>query len=54
MAAKKEEEGKEEDERFEFLYKYLVLSRKIKPDRWIKMITNEEFKVQSFLLNLNF
>jgi hypothetical protein len=53
MAAKKEEEDKE-DERFEFLYKYLVLSRKIKPDRWMKLITNEEFKVQSFLLNLNF
>lgn len=46
MAGKKEEK-KDEDERFEFLYKYLVLSRKIKADKWIKMITNEELKVRS-------
>lgn len=54
MADKKEEERKEDDdERLEFLYKYLVLSRKIKADKWIKMMTNEEFKVRSFSLNLN-
>lgn len=45
MADKKDEE-KEDDERIEFLYKYLVLSRKIKLDKWIKMLTNEEYKVQ--------
>ncbi|XP_018058898.1 PREDICTED: dynein heavy chain 9, axonemal [Atta colombica] len=44
MADKKDEEKKEDDERIEFLYKYLVLSRKIKLDKWIKMITNEEYK----------
>lgn len=52
MADKKDEEKKEDDERIEFLYKYLVLSRKIKLDKWIKMLTNEEYKVQ--YLNLNF
>ncbi|XP_018352750.1 PREDICTED: dynein heavy chain 9, axonemal-like [Trachymyrmex septentrionalis] len=44
MADKKDEEKKEDDERIEFLYKYLVLSRKIKPDKWMKMLTNEEYK----------
>ncbi|RLU17527.1 hypothetical protein DMN91_009762 [Ooceraea biroi] len=44
MADKKEEERKEDDERLEFLYKYLTLSRKIKADKWVKMMTNEEFK----------
>lgn len=46
MADKKEEEKKDEDERLEFLYKYLVLSRKIKADKWIKMIANEQLKVR--------
>lgn len=45
MTDKKEEEKKEDDERLEYLYKYLVLSRKIKPDKWMKMLTNEEYKV---------
>ncbi|XP_050446950.1 dynein beta chain, ciliary-like [Cataglyphis hispanica] len=44
MTDKKEEEKKEDDERLEYLYKYLVLSRKIKPDKWMKMLTNEEYK----------
>ncbi|XP_012541741.3 dynein beta chain, ciliary [Monomorium pharaonis] len=44
MADKKDEEKREDDERIEFLYKYLVLSRKIKLDKWIKMLTNEEYK----------
>jgi len=52
MADKKDEEKKEDDERIEFLYKYLVLSRKIKFDKWIKMLTNEEYKVQYFFRNL--
>lgn len=53
MADKKDEEKKEDDERIEFLYKYLMLSRKIKLDKWLKMLTNEEYKVQYFSLNLN-
>lgn len=53
MADKKDEEKKEDDERIEFLYKYLVLSRKIKLDKWIKMLTNEEYKVSFFPLSLN-
>ncbi|XP_071571876.1 dynein beta chain, ciliary-like [Temnothorax nylanderi] len=44
MADKKDEEKKEDDDRIEFLYKYLVLSRKIKLDKWVKMLTNEEYK----------
>ncbi|EGI59469.1 Dynein beta chain, ciliary [Acromyrmex echinatior] len=44
MADKKDEEKKEDDERIDFLYKYLVLSRKIKLDKWLKMLTNEEYK----------
>lgn len=46
MTDKREEEKKEDDERLEYLYKYLVLSRKIKLDKWIKMLTNEEYKVR--------
>lgn len=45
MADKKDEEKKEDDERIEFLYKYLILSRKIKFDKWIKMLSTEEYKV---------
>lgn len=52
MADKKEEDRKEDDERLEFIYRYLVLSRKIKVDKWVKMLANEEYKV-FFLLNLN-
>lgn len=53
MTDKKEEERKEDDERLEFIYRYLVLSRKLKADKWVKMLTNEEYKVLSFSLNLN-
>lgn len=53
MADKKEEDRKEDDERLEYIYRYLVLSRKIKADKWLKMLTNEEYKVQSLFLDLN-
>lgn len=53
MADKRDEEKKEDDERIEFLYKYLMISRKIKLDKWLKMLTNEEYKVHYFPLNLN-
>lgn len=45
MTDQKEDEKKEDDERLEFLYKYLTLSRKIKAEKWAKMLSNEEFKV---------
>lgn len=51
MADKKEEDKKEDDERFQFIFKYLALSRKIKADKWIKMLTNEEYKVQYFYIS---
>ncbi|XP_076651774.1 dynein beta chain, ciliary-like [Halictus rubicundus] len=38
------EEKKEEDERFEYIYTYLTLSRKLKSDRWAKMLSNADFK----------
>ncbi|XP_025270513.1 dynein beta chain, ciliary [Camponotus floridanus] len=44
MTDKKEEEKKEDDERLEYIFKYLALSRKIKLEKWIKMLTNEEYK----------
>ncbi|KAL0116299.1 hypothetical protein PUN28_011253 [Cardiocondyla obscurior] len=44
MSDKKDEEKNEDDERIEFLSNYLTLSRKIKSDKWIKMLTNEEYK----------
>lgn len=53
MADKKEEDRKEDDERLEYIYRYLALSRKIKADKWYKMLTNEEFKVLSFYFNFN-
>ena len=52
MTDKREEEKKEDDERLEYIYKYLVLSRKIKADKWIKMLTSEEFKVQYYSLKI--
>ncbi|XP_025160705.1 dynein beta chain, ciliary-like [Harpegnathos saltator] len=53
MADKKEEEKREDDERLEYIRRYLVLSRKIKAEKWLKLLTNEEFKVRSLLLDLN-
>lgn len=50
MADKKEEGKKEDDERLEYIYRYLVLSRKVKADKWLKMLGNEEFKVRSLFL----
>ncbi|XP_031848127.1 dynein beta chain, ciliary [Nomia melanderi] len=38
------EEKKEEDERFEYIYTYLTYTRKLKADRWTKMISNVDFK----------
>lgn len=49
MTDKREEEKKEDDERLEYLYKYLALSRKIKLDKWMRMLTSEEYKVQFYL-----
>lgn len=45
MTDKREEEKKEDDERLEYIFKYLTLSRKIKLEKWIKMLTNEDYKV---------
>lgn len=45
MTDKREEEKKEDDERLEYIFKYLALSRKIKLEKWIKMLTNEDYKV---------
>ncbi|XP_053593671.1 dynein beta chain, ciliary [Microplitis demolitor] len=39
-----EKEDKNDDPRFEFIYQYLMRSSKIKPDKWIKMLTNEDSK----------
>lgn len=49
MTDKKEEEKKEDDERLEYIFKYLALSRKIKLEKWIKMLTNEEYKVYIYI-----
>lgn len=45
MAEKKEEEKTEQDKRLEFIYDYLTVSRKIKMDKWMKMLSNADFKV---------
>lgn len=47
MADKKDEERKEEDERYEYILNYLTYSRKVKVDRWTKMLSNADFKVYS-------
>ncbi|KOC63491.1 Dynein beta chain, ciliary [Habropoda laboriosa] len=44
MADKKEDEKKEEDQRLEYLFNYLTHSRKLKIDRWTKMLSNADFK----------
>ncbi|XP_076235061.1 dynein beta chain, ciliary [Calliopsis andreniformis] len=44
MSEKKDEEKKEEDERFEYIYNYLTYTRKVKPDKWNKMLSNADFK----------
>ncbi|XP_015433748.1 PREDICTED: dynein beta chain, ciliary-like [Dufourea novaeangliae] len=38
------DEKKEEDERFEYIYNYLTYTRKLKVDRWTKMLSNADFK----------
>lgn len=45
MGDKREDDKKEEDVRFEYVYNYLNCSRKIKTDRWAKMMSNADFKV---------
>lgn len=52
MTDRKEEEKKEDDERLEYIFKYLALSRKIKLEKWIKMLTNEEYKVYTYIFPL--
>ncbi|XP_076749597.1 dynein beta chain, ciliary-like [Xylocopa sonorina] len=44
MADKKEDEKKEEDQRLEYIFNYLTYTRKLKIDRWTKMLSNVEFK----------
>lgn len=45
MADKKDDEKKEEDPRLEYMFNYLVFSRKLKIDKWTKMLSNADFKV---------
>lgn len=45
MGDKKEDEKKEEDQRLEYMYNYLTYSRKLRVDRWTKMLSNADFKV---------
>ncbi|KAG7187948.1 hypothetical protein KM043_013910 [Ampulex compressa] len=40
----KKDEKKEEDERLQFIHNYLILSRKLKADKWTKMLANEEYR----------
>nr|XP_012135344.1 PREDICTED: dynein beta chain, ciliary-like [Megachile rotundata] len=44
MADKKDGDKTEEDKRLEFIYDYLAYSRKIKADKWMKMLSNSDFK----------
>ncbi|XP_047352693.1 dynein beta chain, ciliary-like [Vespa velutina] len=45
MSGKKDEPKKqEEDELFDFIYKYLSLSRKVKADAWMKLLGSEDLK----------
>ncbi|CAK9799022.1 Dynein beta chain, ciliary [Anthophora plagiata] len=44
MVDKKEDEKKEEDPRLEYLYNYLTYSRKLKAEKWTKMLSNADFK----------
>ncbi|XP_003402030.4 dynein axonemal heavy chain 17-like [Bombus affinis] len=41
---KKDDEKKEEDPRLEYMFNYLTYSRKLKADRWAKMLSNADFK----------
>ncbi|CAD1473270.1 unnamed protein product, partial [Heterotrigona itama] len=41
---KKEDERKEEDQRLEYMFNYLMLSRKLKADKWTKMLSTADFK----------
>lgn len=51
MADKRKEDKKkeEEDERLEYIHQYLALSRKVRADKWAKMLANEEFKVRPLI-----
>lgn len=46
---KKDDEKKDEDPRLEYMFNYLTHSRKLKIDRWTKMLAHAEYKVISFL-----
>lgn len=46
---KKDDEKKDEDPRFEYMFNYLTHSRKLKIDRWAKMLAHAEYKVISTL-----
>ncbi|XP_043279274.1 dynein beta chain, ciliary-like [Venturia canescens] len=44
MSEKKEEEKKDDDPRFEYILQYLTLSSKLKPEKWAKMMSTDEYK----------
>ncbi|XP_076624613.1 dynein beta chain, ciliary-like [Colletes latitarsis] len=44
MADRRDGEKKEENELLEYIYNYLTYSRKLKIDRWTKMLSNADFK----------
>lgn len=46
---KKDDEKKDEDPRLEYMFNYLTHSRKLKIDRWTKMLAHAEYKVISSL-----
>lgn len=46
---RKDDEKKDEDPRLEYMFNYLTLSRKLKIDRWTKMLAHAEYKVISIL-----
>lgn len=46
---RKDDEKKDEDPRLEYMFNYLTYSRKLKIDRWTKMLAHAEYKVISIL-----
>ena len=49
MGDKKTEEEKE-DPRLEFILGYMILTCKLKHDKWAKMISTDDFKVNNILM----
>lgn len=48
MSGKKDDPKKQdEEELFDFIYKYLLLSRKVKTEAWAKLLGSEDLKVKS-------